>query len=152
MENLGSTEKYKKEIITTHNSSTQRRQLCTFFKIEIQLIYNVVQLCTFLFLIFIYYLFIFGCVGSQLRHLGSLLQCAGSRARGLCSCARCALQLWHKGSVVAAHGLSCPAACGILVPRPGIEPVSPALEGGFLNTGPPGKSQLCTFLRKRIIK
>ena len=35
------------------------------------------------------------------------------------------------GSVVAAHGLSCPAACGILVPRPGIEPASRVLEGGF---------------------
>ena len=31
-------------------------------------------------------------------------------------------------------------ACGILVPRPGIEPASSALEGGFLTTGPPGKS------------
>ena len=44
------------------------------------------------------------------------------------------------GSLVAAPGLSCPAACGILVPRPGIEPMFPALEGGFLTTGPPGKS------------
>ena len=43
-------------------------------------------------------------------------------------------------SVVTACGLSCPVACGILVPRPGIEPASPALEGGFLTTGPPGKS------------
>ena len=32
-------------------------------------------------------------------------------------------------------------ACGILVPPPGIGPTSPALEGGFLTTGPPGKSQ-----------
>ena len=31
-------------------------------------------------------------------------------------------------------------AYGISVPRPGIEPTSPALEGGFLTTGPPGKS------------
>ena len=31
-------------------------------------------------------------------------------------------------------------ACGILVPRPGTELVSPALEGGILTTGPPGKS------------
>ena len=46
----------------------------------------------------------------------------------------------HTGSVVAACRLSCPTACGILVPRPGIEPASPALEGGFLTTGPPGKS------------
>ena len=30
--------------------------------------------------------------------------------------------------------------CGILVHQPGIEPMSPALEGGFLTTGPPGKS------------
>ena len=46
------------------------------------------------------------------------------------------------GSVVVAHRLSCPGACGILVPRPGIEPASPALEGGFFTTGPPGKSPL----------
>ena len=29
----------------------------------------------------------------------------------------------------------------IFVPPPGIEPTSPALEGGFLTPGPPGKSQ-----------
>ena len=38
-----------------------------------------------------------------------------------------------------AHGLSCPTACWILVPRPGIEPVSPALVGRLLTTGQPGK-------------
>jgi len=27
------------------------------------------------------------------------------------------------------RGLSCPAACGILVPQEGIEPASPALRG-----------------------
>ena len=31
-------------------------------------------------------------------------------------------------------------------PRPGLEPVSPALAGGFLTTVPPGKSQLSLFL------
>ena len=31
-------------------------------------------------------------------------------------------------------------ACRILVPRPRIEPASPALEGGFSITGPRGKS------------
>ena len=41
-----------------------------------------------------------------------------------------------KASVVAVHGLSCMWD----LPRPGIEPVSPALEGRFLTTGPPGKS------------
>ena len=28
------------------------------------------------------------------------------------------------------------------LPRPGIEPVSPALAGGFFTTGPPGKSYI----------
>ena len=41
-----------------------------------------------------------------------------------------------------AHGLSCPMAYGILVPRPEIEPTSPALEGRFSTTRPPGKSLL----------
>ena len=34
----------------------------------------------------------------------------------------------------------CPAACGILVPRPGIKSVSPALTDGFLTTASPGKT------------
>ena len=46
----------------------------------------------------------------------------------------------HEGSLLEARGLSCPAACGILVPRSGIEPTGPALEGGCFTTGPPGKS------------
>ena len=37
--------------------------------------------------------------------------------------------LWLCWVLVAAHGLSSPKACGILVPRPGIKPTSPALEG-----------------------
>ena len=41
---------------------------------------------------------------------------------------------------LAVLGLSCPEACGILVPWPGIELTHPALEGEFLSTGPPGKS------------
>ena len=31
-------------------------------------------------------------------------------------------------------------ACGISAPQPGIEPSPPALEGGVVTTGPPGKS------------
>ena len=57
----------------------------------------------------------------------------------------------HMGSVVAVHGLSCPVACGILVPQPGIKPASPALEGGFLTTGPPGKSLFSIFISKERI-
>ena len=34
-------------------------------------------------------------------------------------------------------------ACGILAPRPGMEPAPPALEGEALTTGPPGKSLNC---------
>ena len=33
----------------------------------------------------------------------------------------------------------------ILVPESGIKPTSPALAGGFLTTGPPGKSHLYEF-------
>ena len=51
-----------------------------------------------------------------------------------------------------AHGLSC-SACGIFLdqgmwdlPGPGLEPVSPALAGGFLTTVPPGKSHEYYFL------
>ena len=88
------------------------------------------------------------------------LECAGPvvAARGLSTCGTWALErtgsvvvacrlstsgtwaLERTGSVVVACRLSCPVACGILVPLPGIEPMSPALQGRFLTTGPPGKS------------
>ena len=71
-------------------------------------------------------------------------ECVGSVAVwGLSSCG-----VWAPecvGSLVAAHRLSCPAARGILVPWPGIKPASPALEGRFLTTGPPGKSPVQLF-------
>ena len=45
-----------------------------------------------------------------------------------------------------AHGLSRSTACGIRdLPRPGLDPVSPALAGGFLTTAPPGKSTMWDF-------
>ena len=49
--------------------------------------------------------------------------------------------LWNAGSVVVALGLSRLMASGVLVLPPGIEPTSPALQGGFLTAGPPRKSQ-----------
>ena len=57
---------------------------------------------------------------------------------------------------VKARGLSCPVACEILVPRPGIKPRSPALEGEFVTTGPPGKPLLWGIffracLRKKML-
>ena len=39
-----------------------------------------------------------------------------------------------------------PEACGILVPQPGIKPMSTTLESGFLTTGSPGKSSSTSFL------
>ena len=57
---------------------------------------------------------------------------------------------FKKHLFLAASGLSCTGFSlaealglvgpGILVPRPGMEPTSPALGGGFLTPGPPGKS------------
>ena len=43
-------------------------------------------------------------------------------------------------SLVGARVSSCSVACGILVPWPGLEPQTPALQGGFSTTGSPGKS------------
>ena len=42
--------------------------------------------------------------------------------------------------MVVVCGLSCSVVCGILVPRPEIETMSPVLASRFLSTGPPGKS------------
>ena len=63
--------------------------------------------------------------------------------RLLCSCGEGAPEC--TGSVVGVRALSCPTARGLLVPRPGIEPKSPALEGRFLITGPTGKSPRYTL-------
>ena len=56
------------------------------------------------------------------------------------------LVAWHRlflmstwASLVALCGFNCLPTCGILVPGLGIEPTSPALEGGFLTTGPAGE-------------
>ena len=49
------------------------------------------------------------------------------------------------GSVVAARGLGCPLTCGILVPGPGIELMSSAFQGGFLTTGPTGRSPATVY-------
>ena len=51
------------------------------------------------------------------------------------------------GSLAVARELSCPGTCGIPIPRPGIKPRSPALEGGFLTTGSPGKSLKSIILK-----
>ena len=95
---------------------------------------------------------IFGWAGSsflpmgflQLRWAGTPLRCSAPASHsGAFPCLRAQVPgAWV--SVVAAHRLSCPSAGGILVSRPGIKPMSPALAGGFLTTGLPGKSPLHT--------
>ena len=61
-----------------------------------------------------------------------------SRGRqDLCFCAwALPCGMWCTVSVVMAHRLRCPEACGILVPHPGIKAESPALEAGILTTEP----------------
>ena len=99
------------------------------------------------------YLFIYGCAGSsflcegflQLWQVGATLHRSAwaSHYRG---------PLTIAASLVAEHRLqtrrlsNCGSRAQLLrsmwdLPRPGLEPVSPALAGGFLTTAPPGKSQ-----------
>ena len=62
-------------------------------------------------------------------------------------CFKWDLLLHHTDSQLAVCKLStCFVTCEILVPYPGIEPVSPALQGGFITTGPPGKSLCFIFM------
>ena len=64
------------------------------------------------------------------------------------SCGTTALYLRRIGSVLAAHRLSCSAACRILVPSQGIKPTSPAWKGGFLTTEP---TLYCFFIKESIL-
>ena len=53
----------------------------------------------------------------------------------------CGAQLWSAwAQKLQCEGLVAPSHVGF-VSRQGIEPASPALQGGFLTTGPSGKSQ-----------
>ena len=85
--------------------------------------------------------------GMPASHCGGF-SCCGARAwpsvvvaRGLSSC----------GSQALEQSLSnCGAWASLLhsmwdLPGPGLEPVSPALAGGFLTTAPPGKSLTAVF-------
>ena len=48
--------------------------------------------------------------------------------------------------LVGVHWFSCSELYGISIPWPRMEPTSPALQGRFLTTGPPGKSLSSIFL------
>lgn len=56
------------------------------------------------------------------------------------SVAPCRMFCCGTQTLVGAHRASCCAACGILVPWQKIEPISSALQDGFLTTEPPGTS------------
>ena len=89
------------------------------------------------------------CLGfSLVAALGLLSSCGAQAPERVSSvvCSTWALSLKHASSIVVVRSLSCPVACGILVPRPGIEPASLPLEGRFFTTGPTGKSPLLLFL------
>ena len=80
------------------------------------------------------YLFVFGCAGSSLVHRLSVVAASGGYS--LLGCM--GFSLWQSvglsirtsvvaahrfcrtGSAVVVHGLSCPLACGILGPQPGV--------------------------------
>ena len=114
--------------------------------------FNIYLFCLFIFFIFL------AASGLSCGMQDLLFQCAGlslvvacrfslsncgvwaQECLGLVVCGTWALYLRRASSVVVACGLSCPVACGILVPQLRIEPASPAFEGGFSTTGPPGKS------------
>ena len=107
---------------------------------------------------FSFNIFIFGCIGSsllrasflQLLGAGATLHCGvqASHCSGFSCCGARALgtraqQLWLAGSRMKAQQLWCTAQLlhGMWdLPGPGLEPVSPALAGGFLTTAPPGRS------------
>ena len=85
------------------------------------------------------------CCGARASHCSGFSFCGawalGTQAsvvvaRGLSSCGSWALQHWLSSCGTWAYLLNSMWD----LPRPGVEPVSPALAGGFLTTVPPGKS------------
>ena len=112
----------------------------------------------------------FGCIGSSLLRVGFLqlwragatLRCSaqashcsgfsfcGARALGRVGFSSC-------GSRALEHRLSsCGPRAYVLrslwnLPGPGLEPVSPALAGGFLTTAPPGKSRHAWFFLGTLV-
>ena len=91
------------------------------------------------------------CAFSSCGEKGATL-CCGARAYHCSGFSCCgAWALGARASVVVACGLSsCGARAQLLhstwdLPGPGIEPMSPALAGGFLTTASPGKSPRVSF-------
>ena len=80
----------------------------------------------------------------------------GFGAHRLSSCGIRAFWLWCmgtgvRGSAAVECRLSCPMSGGILVPQLGIKLRSPALEGRYITTMPPGNSLFCFFCIKSFL-
>ena len=129
------------------------------------------------FIILFYFFIVFSVLGLccctwaflWLQRAGATLRC-GARAShcGGFSCCR-EQALGTRASVVVARGLSscgsralecrlssCGAQAQLLrsmwdLPRPGLEPVSPALAGGFSATAPPGKPSFLFLMLSNTI-
>ena len=126
--------------LTRHRVRSENQHRTSFFFFFFNLIATL-----FIYLFIYLYLFIYGCVGSSFR------------ARAFSSCGeRGPLFIAVRGpltmaaSLVAEHRLqtrrlsSCGSRAQPLhgmwdLPRPGLEPASPALAGRFSTTAPPGK-------------
>ena len=88
--------------------------------------------------------------GVDLSSCGVSLSSCGADLSSCGVCLSSCLQaLESVGSVVTVHRLSCPAACGILVPWSGMEPTFFSLEGRFLTTGPQGSPFFPLSFRNR---
>ena len=81
------------------------------------------------------------------NHHSEVVSCQFSQTSLFKLVARFDLFIWLHHILAAAYEifagtceLSCPVAHEILGPWPGLEHMSPALKGGFLTAGPPGKS------------
>lgn len=97
-----------------HTTAAFSILLCMFFRAFPLIFLRLWALEPSRSLVFLFcfsYVYLLGCVQSWLQHPGSSLR--------------------PVGSPVVAHALSGSVACGVLVPQPGIEPKSPALQGGF---------------------
>ena len=93
------------------------------------------------------FIYLFGSIRSYLQHPGTSLQHVGSFTVVRGPLSNSGTQAPESmDSVVEMHRLSCPTDLvpswhvGELSFRSGIEPMSPALDGGVLTTGPSGKS------------
>ena len=115
-----------------------------------------IQVCHFIIILLLFILFHFiilflAALGLCCCARGATLRCSAraSHCDGFSCCG--ARALGARASVVVACRLSscgtwAQLLCGMWdLPRPGLEPVSPALAGGFLTTVPQGKSLLFVF-------